>query len=134
MTTETETDAELLARLEAVHAAATQGEWALLRDKYETRVVAGDNVMADGWRGKDGEDNAAAIAAAHNAMPRLLELAKEALRLREVLTEVVDTLEAMRERHSVGCEVEDHDGGMACMDCVAEDAIESARAALGRKP
>ena len=94
------TDLELVAELERLRKAvntAEPGEGAYLSDRWKVRTKASDicyivieghphqlvvGYCDAGWDGKWGvvdEDEAAYIVAANNAMPRLLELAREAI-------------------------------------------------------
>ena len=88
-----------LARLEGMHQAATPGEW-----HHDPRFLYGCCTSAPGGRGriictmgregtpgdKDRED-AALIAASRNALPVLIEMARECIRLRRGLEHIAQT-------------------------------------------
>lgn len=88
-------DADLIQALTEAHQAATKGEW---QDTgvYAPRVCitvnnyGRDIALAEMFSMDNGERaaNSDLIVLAHNSMPRLLQLAKEALAAREVLQEI----------------------------------------------
>jgi hypothetical protein len=65
----------LLDTLEALERAATAPPWEAAEDRTEHYgVIANNRIVADTW--PRGNDNAALIAAARNALPALLRLAR----------------------------------------------------------
>lgn len=65
-------DAEL-AELERLCAGATPGPWGAIRPRLNVRIMAGERyVMESGHYGVRTEEDAQLIAAARNALPRLL--------------------------------------------------------------
>ena len=88
-------DEALIAQLQEAHGRATKGEWTATKQKggpghgFQAQVFGGDGFSICAFDMKrhyrEADASAAFCAMAHNALPRLIELAREGLASKEVV-------------------------------------------------